>query len=67
MFDLVRHWANGGTAFLYAFDLIDLNGEDMRREPLEGRKAALERVLGRAGSGVRFNEHLEARFGINFF
>ena len=26
---------------LYAFDLIELNGDDMRRDPLEVRKAML--------------------------
>ena len=45
---------------MYAFDLIELNGDDLRREPLEWRKAALERLLARAGSGVQLNEHLEA-------
>ena len=45
---------------MWAFDIVELNGDDLRREALEVRKAALERVLGRAGSGVRFNEHLEA-------
>ena len=27
--------------FLYAFDLLELNSRDMRREPLEVRKSAL--------------------------
>jgi ATP-dependent DNA ligase len=27
---------------LYAFDLIELNGDDLRREALEGRKPTLE-------------------------
>jgi ATP-dependent DNA ligase len=27
--------------FLYAFDLIELNGDDLRRDPLEVRKATL--------------------------
>ena len=47
-------------AFMYAFDLIELNGDDLRSEPLEWRKAALEPLLARAGYGVRLNEHLEA-------
>jgi ATP-dependent DNA ligase len=45
--------------FMWAFDLIELDGADMRREPLAQRKASLERVLARATPGVRFNEHLE--------
>jgi ATP-dependent DNA ligase len=42
---------------LYAFDLIALNGDDLRRDPLEGRKATLEMILAKAG--IRFNEHMD--------
>jgi hypothetical protein len=35
--------------FLYAFDLIELNGDDMRRDPLEVRKATA-RIYRRDGS-----------------
>ena len=45
--------------FLYAFDLIELNGDDLRRDPLEVRKATLVSVLAKAGPGIRFNEHIE--------
>jgi bifunctional non-homologous end joining protein LigD len=45
--------------FLYAFDLIELNGDDLRRDPLEVRKATLRSMLAKAGLGLRFNEHLE--------
>jgi bifunctional non-homologous end joining protein LigD len=47
------------TVFLYAFDLIELNGDDLRPDPLEGRKATLEMMLAKAGPGIRFNEHME--------
>ena len=44
--------------FLYAFNLIEFNGEDLRREPLEVRKGALSEVLlGKAIAGIQFNEH----------
>jgi bifunctional non-homologous end joining protein LigD len=39
--------------------LIELNGEDLRRDPLEGHKATLEMILAKSGSGVRFNEHMD--------
>jgi bifunctional non-homologous end joining protein LigD len=52
-FDLVRHHGANGSIFLYAFDLIELNGEDLRPDPLEGRKATLEMMLARAGPGIR--------------
>jgi ATP-dependent DNA ligase len=41
--------------FLYAFDLIELNGDELRRDPLEVRKATLARVLPKAEPGIRFN------------
>ena len=50
--------------FLYAFDLIELNGDDLRRDPLQVRKATLTSVLARAAiPGIRFNEHLECDDG----
>jgi len=45
--------------FLYAFDLLELNGDDLRKEPLEKRKAKLEKLLRKADHGVRYNDHLE--------
>ena len=58
-FDRIRHRRHDGDTFLYAFDLIELNGDDMRRDPLEVRKATLRYMLAKAGLGLRFNEHLE--------
>jgi bifunctional non-homologous end joining protein LigD len=44
--------------FLFAFDLLELNGQDLRREPIEVRKTTLASVLRKAGPGVQLNEHL---------
>src|ERR1700704_3065539 len=57
-FDRLRHHRVDATVFMYAFDLIELGGDDLRREPLEVRKATLASVLAKAGAGVRFCEHL---------
>jgi bifunctional non-homologous end joining protein LigD len=57
-FDLIRHHRANGSVFLYAFDLIELNGDDLRRDPLEVRKATLASVLA-TDPGTRFNEHIE--------
>ena len=46
-----------------AFDLIELNGDDVRRDPLAMRKGTLERILARAEPGIRFNEHLDEEDG----
>jgi ATP-dependent DNA ligase len=51
------------AAHMWAFDLIELDGADMRREPLAQRKALLERALARATPGLRFNEHLHDEDG----
>jgi len=59
VFDLVRHHRANERIFLYTFDLIELNGDDLRRDPLEVRKATLRSMLAKAGLGLRFNEHIE--------
>ena len=58
-FDHIRYRRHDGRVFLYAFDLIELDGEDMRRDPLAVRKATLASLLRRAAPGLRFNEHLD--------
>jgi bifunctional non-homologous end joining protein LigD len=58
-FDLIRHHRANDSVFLYAFDLIELNGDDLRRDPLEVRKATLASILAKARPGIRFNEHIE--------
>jgi len=40
------------SAQLYAFDLLELDGEDLRGEPIERRKEALNQVLGRDRAGL---------------
>jgi hypothetical protein len=34
----------------------ELSGDDLRRDPLEVRKATLASILAKARSGIRFNE-----------
>ena len=58
-FDRIRYRRHDADVFMWAFDLIELNGDDVRRDPLAVRKATLERALARATSGIRFNEHLD--------
>jgi len=62
-FNRIRYRSSDGTVFLYAFDLIELNGDDLRRDPLEVRKATLISVVAKAGPGIRFNEHMECDDG----
>jgi bifunctional non-homologous end joining protein LigD len=55
-FDLLRHRQRDNDVFLYAFDLIELHGKDLRREPLEQRKGKLRRLLPDAVPGLLFND-----------
>ena len=57
-FDKLHSNAHDDEVFLYAFDLLELNGEDYRQHPLEQRKAKLEKILART-EGMRFSEHLD--------
>jgi bifunctional non-homologous end joining protein LigD len=59
VFERLRHQREGRRVFLYAFDLLELDGEDLRREPLEVRKATLWSILLSTGLGIRFNEHIQ--------
>jgi ATP-dependent DNA ligase len=47
--------------------LIELNGDDLRRDPLEVRKATLVSALAKAGAGIRLNEHIEHEDGATVF
>jgi hypothetical protein len=51
-FDRIRHRRHDASVFLYA-DLIELNGDDLRRDPLEVRKATLASAPWHRPSGTR--------------
>jgi bifunctional non-homologous end joining protein LigD len=62
-FDRIHYRRHDASVFLYAFDLIELNGNDLRRDPLAVRKATPASVLAKAAPDLRFNEHLEHEDG----
>jgi bifunctional non-homologous end joining protein LigD len=66
-FELIRRWDSDESVFMWAFDIIELNGNDLRRDPLEVRKGTLATLLSRAMVGVRLNEHLEHEDGALVF
>jgi len=45
VFDLIRYRRQNHAVTLCAFDLIELDGEDLRREPMEVRKRTLKGLL----------------------
>src|SRR5260221_14209074 len=58
-FERIHYRQHDGDVFLYAFDLIELNGDDLRRDPLQVRKATLASILAKARPGIRLNEHIQ--------
>jgi bifunctional non-homologous end joining protein LigD len=58
LFDLLHDKTNDDRAFLYGFDLVELNGDDLREQPLEARKKQLAKLLRKSRQGIVFNEHL---------
>lgn len=44
----------------WIFDLLHLNGEDLRKEPLIDRKELLEKILKKAKTPIHYSEHFES-------
>jgi ATP-dependent DNA ligase len=58
VFDRLRYRRDDSHVFLYAFDLIELNGDDVRHEPIERRKVRLMRLIAKASVGLQINDHI---------
>jgi bifunctional non-homologous end joining protein LigD len=52
-FNKLRHRSHDPEVFLVAFDLLELDGQDLRREPLEVRKRTLASLLRASLPGVQ--------------
>ena len=59
VFGLIRQRRHGGDAVLIAFDLIALDGEDLRRRPIEDRKRKLAKLVRGPHAGIVLNEFFE--------
>src|SRR5262245_4241350 len=66
-FNRIRYRHDDASVFLYAFDLIELDGDDLRHVPLTVRKTMLAHILARGAPGLRFNEHLDEEDGLLVF
>jgi bifunctional non-homologous end joining protein LigD len=58
VFDRIHSKQHDASVFLYAFDLLELDGDDLRGMPLIARKNKLK-TLTRRSTLIRYNEHLE--------
>jgi ATP-dependent DNA ligase len=66
IFDLLHSKKNDRDVSLCVFDLIELNGDDVRRLPLLDRKTRLQKLLVKAKDGIHFNDHIEAEGHVVF-
>jgi bifunctional non-homologous end joining protein LigD len=66
VFDLIRRKRHGDDAVLIAFDLIELDGEDLRRSPIEDRKRKLAKLARSPHPGIVLNEFFEGDGDILF-
>jgi bifunctional non-homologous end joining protein LigD len=60
-FQALQASLKGGKANLvyFAFDLLELDGEDQKRKPLTERKKALAKVIGAGKGTIRYSEHIQ--------
>jgi bifunctional non-homologous end joining protein LigD len=54
-------------AFLYAFDLLEINGDDLRPYEWQVRRATLASLLRKADKGIRLSEHIDGADGAAIF
>jgi bifunctional non-homologous end joining protein LigD len=66
VFELIRRDGAGEQAVPSAFDLLELDGKDLRRKPIETRKALLAKLLTGSHLSLVLNEHYEEDGAIVF-
>ena len=62
-FQALQASLKGGKANLvyFAFDLLELDGEDLKSKPLTERKKALAKVIGAGKGTIRYSEHIQGK------
>ena len=58
-FDLIHSHEYDSAVSLLAFDLLELNGTAVRKQPLVERKELLADFLAKGKDGIEFNGHIE--------
>jgi bifunctional non-homologous end joining protein LigD len=59
-FEMLHNRGHEQRAILYAFDLLDLDGQDQRALSLENRKARLDGLLRGVPAGIQYCDHLDS-------
>jgi bifunctional non-homologous end joining protein LigD len=66
IFDALHRHGTVSEAMLYAFDLLELDGEDLRALPLGDRKKRLARLVGKRSAGIVLCDHTDDNGAIVF-
>ena len=66
-FDALHSGKHNDEVQLYAFDILALNGDDLRPLPLSMRKAHLERLLARRPDGIFISPFEQGEIGPDLF
>ena len=66
VFDALHRRGTVTEAMLYAFDLLELDGVDLRALPLGERKARLAHLVDRRLTGIVMNEHTDEDGALDF-
>jgi len=66
VFELIRQHGTGENAVLCAFDLLELDGRDLRWKPIETRKELLTKLLEDSDLALVPNKHYEEDGAIVF-
>jgi bifunctional non-homologous end joining protein LigD len=66
IFQFIRNYRRGNIATICAFDLIEINGEDLSPQPIEDRKLELKKLLKSAHCGIAYNRHFDVEGDIVF-
>ena len=66
VFQFIRNYRRGNAATICAFDLIEIDGRDLRQQPIEERKHVLKWLLTKSRPGIANNRHYDVEGSIVF-
>ena len=58
IFDKLHSKQNDASVMLYAFDMLELDGEDCRPSRLDERKSRLRKLLGKRSDAILYTDHM---------
>jgi len=67
VFQFIRNYRRGNAATLCTFDLIEIDGRDLRLQPIEERKHVLKWLLKKSHPGMTYNRHFDVEGSIVFY